>query len=153
MLTAEQIREKATAGPQLHVVRVASWGGEKVVLQELDGLQAHEFDKGCLDRSKDDRVAMDYGTTAEHLVRLSLVSCEFDENGLPIRGTQKRVFGDTRPDIQAIRGLGAALSELYMKSLKVSRMRKIDEEETEKNSEPVPSSDSGSTSQTDGAAA
>jgi hypothetical protein len=153
MLTAEAIRAKAKQGPKLHSVKVAAWDGETVVLQELDGLQMYEWDKACLERSKDERFAVEYGTTPEHMVRISLVTCDIGEDGIPVSGTQKRVFNDTRADIHQVRGLGSALHELYMKCLKINRLRVKDEEEAEKNSEPVLSSDSGLTSPTDGAAA
>lgn len=150
MLTAEAIRDKTTKGPKLHKVTVKSWGDETTVLQELDGLQSYEWDKASMERLKDERYALEYGTGAEHLVRLCLVTCDCDENGEPISGTQKRVFGDTRADTNAVRRLGAALNELYQKCLRVNRMRVKDEEEAEKNSGPVPSSDTGSTSPTGG---
>jgi hypothetical protein len=150
MLTAEAIRQKTTTGPKLHKVTVKAWGDEVTVLQEIDGLQSYEWDKASMERLKDDRYAMEYGTGAEHLVRLCLVTCDLDDSGEPVSGTQKRVFADSRADILAVRRLGAALTELYGKCLRINRMRVKDEEETEKNSGPVPSSDSGATSPTGG---
>jgi hypothetical protein len=151
-LTAEQIRARIKNGPVLHVVTLKSWDGEKVVLQELDGLQIANWDAENLERSKDNRL-LSKSTPTEHLVRLCLVSCEFDEQGEPIRGTQKRVFEDTTPDCREVRKLGAALQELNFHCARINMLRRIDEETVEKNSSPVPSSDSGASSPTSGDAA
>lgn len=148
-LTAEQIRNRVKDGPVLHVVKLKAWDGESVVLQELDGLQIANWDAENIDRSKDSRLLMK-STPTEHLVRLCLVSCDFDENGVPVRGTQKRVFEDTPADCREVRKLGAALQELNFHCARINMLRRIDEETVEKNSSPVPSSDSGATSLTDG---
>ncbi len=151
-LTAEQIRARIKGGPVLHKVKLKCWDGEEVVLQELDGLQIANWDSENAERSKDNRLLM-RSTATEHLVRLSLVTCEFDENGEPVRGTQKRVFQDTTEDCRDARKLGAALQELNFHCARLNMLRKIDEEQLEKNSSPVPSSDSGASSQTNGDAA
>ena len=150
-LTAEQIRNRVKGGPVLHVVKLKAWDGETVVLQELDGLQIANWDAENIERSKDNSRLMK-STPTEHLVRLCLVSCDFDEQDppQPIRGTQKRVFGDTAEDCRDARKLGAALQELNFHCGRINFLRKIDEETVEKNSSPVPSSDSGATSPTDG---
>jgi hypothetical protein len=152
MLTTEQIRAKAASGPPIHPYQVKAWGGEAVALQELDGLQIHEWDSANLERSKDERVLLSRGTGAEHMVRLCLVTCDLDAEGNPVRGTGKRVFNDTRGDVLELRRFGGALQELYLECLKINRPRRVDEENAEKNSEPAPSSDSGATLPTDGAA-
>jgi hypothetical protein len=151
-LTAEQIRNRIKDGPVLHKVKLKAWDGDEVVLQELDGLQIANWDAENLERSKDNRL-LSKSTPTEHLVRLCLVTCDFDEHGEPIRGTQKRVFEDTTLDCREVRKLGAALQELNFHCARINMLRRIDEEAVEKNSSPVPSSDSGSTSPTDGDAA
>jgi hypothetical protein len=152
VLSIEQIRAKTSKGPNIHLHAMRAWDGAKVAFLELNGLQIHEWDKANMDRSKDDRVIMDTGTGAEHLVKLCMATCEVDAAGVPVSGTGKRVYGDTRAETLEVRQLGGALQEAYMFCLKINRLRRLDDEEAEKNLPPVPSSDTGSTSPTDGAA-
>ena len=133
-LSKEEIRQKAAVGPKIHPLRVQAWDGEEVALQELDGLQIFEWDQAGAERSKNPNLCLDRGTGAEHMVRLSLVECEYDEEGQPIRGTGVRVFGDGQADILAVRKLGGALQEMFTKCLAINRMLRSAEEETEKNS-------------------
>ncbi len=146
VLSIEEIRAKTSKGPAIHLHAMRAWDGAKVAFLELNGLQIHEWDQANMKRSTNDSVVMDVGTGAEHLVKLCMATCEVDANGAPVPGTGKRVYGDTRADTLEARNLGGALQESYMFCLKINRLRRLDDEEAEKNLSPVPSSDSGATS-------
>ena len=152
VLSIEEIRAKTSKGPAIHLHAMKAWDGAKVAFMELNGLQIHEWDNANLERSTNDSVIMDTGTGAEHLVKLCMATCEVDAEGKPVPGTGKRVYGDTRADTLEVRHLGGALQESYMFCLKINRLRRVDDEDAEKNSSPVPSSDSGATLPTNGAA-
>lgn len=153
VLSAEEIKARTTKGPKIHLKQMKAWDGANVAFLELNGLQIQEWDTASQKRSDGDAVTiMDVGTTAEHLVKLSMATCELDEAGVPIPGTGKLVFGDTRADTLAVRNLGGALQESYWFCLKINQLRRIDEENLQKNSPAAPDSDSGPTSPTDGAA-
>jgi hypothetical protein len=153
-LSLQEIRSRAEAKQKVHPHTMRAWDGAEVLFQELDGLQIYEWDKANVDRGNGDmKVLMDTGTAAEHLVKLCMVAEKTDADGNVIPGEYVRVFGDSRTDTLAVRKLCAALQESYMFCLKINRMRRIDDEAAEKNSDPVPSSDSGATSPTAGDAA
>jgi len=150
-LSAAAIKEKAKDGPKIHLRKIRSWGNQTVAFMELNGLQIMEWDTACTKRAANDAVTiMDVGTNAEHLVKLCMAECELDDEGNPVPGTGKRVFNDGRADTDAVRNLGGALQESYSFCLEINRLRKIDDEDVEKNSSASPSSDSGATSPTDG---
>lgn len=154
VMTAAEIKARTESGTKIHPYRMRAWDGALVAFQELNGLQIHEWDAAGVKRAANDAVTlMDTGTGAEHLVKLSMVECEFDENQQPIPGTAKRIFGDSRAETMQVRQLGGALQEAYLFCLKINQLRRVDEEQVEKNSSPTPDSDSGVTSPTDGAAA
>lgn len=154
VLSAQMIRDRTKDGPKIHVHAMKAWDGQLVAFQELNGLQIQEWDAANVRRTAEDAVTiMDVGTTAEHMVKLCMAECELDEAGVPVPGTGKRVFGDTRGDTLAVRNLGGALQESYWFCLKINQLRRIDDETAQKNSSAAPDSDSGVTSPTDGAAA
>lgn len=147
MLTKEMIAAKVASGPHVHQVNVAAWNGETVCFQELDGLAVAEWDEGNRQRDKDSRYMVDRGTAAEHMIRLCLIEpVKFDSEGKVLPGqARKRMFGDKREDVLAVRNFGAALQEMYLKCLRIQRMTRVDEEEARKNSSTVPEEGSGST--------
>ena len=150
-LSAAAIKEKAKDGPKIHLRKIRAWDNQVVAFMELNGLQIMEWDEACTKRNGGDGVTiMDRGTNAEHMVKLCMAECELDDEGKPVPGTGKRVFDDSRADTDAVRNLGGALQESYSFCLEINRLRKIDDEEAQKNSSTAPDSGSGAISPTDG---
>jgi len=149
MLTRDSIRQKAAAGPRAHVVFIRSWN-DNVILRELDGLQMLEWDTAANERLKEPGRAIDLGSGAEHMVRMSLCEGQLDADGNPIPDSLKRMYGDTRADLQEVRNFGSALNHLYQHCLRINGLTRDDAEEVRKNSTTVLKSDTGSTSPTDG---
>lgn len=150
-LSAAEIKKKAEAGPKIHLRKIRAWDNQVVAFMELNGLQIMEWDAACTRRTANDGTTiMDQGTNAEHMVKLSMAECELDDEGNPVPGTGKRVFNDSKADTDAVRNLGGALQESYSFCLEINRLRKVDEEDVQKNSSASPSSDSGATLPTSG---
>lgn len=128
-----------------------AWDNQTVAFMELNGLQIQEWDDANIRRTANDATTiMDVGTTAEHMVKLCLAECDLDDEGVPVPGSGRRVFGDTRADTNAVRNLGGALQESYWFCLKINQLRKIDDENMQKNSSTAPDSGSGAISPTAG---
>jgi hypothetical protein len=121
-LTKDEIQEKASAGPVCHPYAVKAWGGRKVMLKELDGLQVLELDMANLDRHKNPGANTTSGTGAEHLVRLCLVDPT----------TKEPMYDSSMQSITTIRNFGGALQEMYSKCLVINGMLSREIEELEK---------------------
>jgi len=153
MLTADQIRAKGAKGRPVHRIPVLSWNSEEVCIQELDSMQIFEWDTANEARRKDQREVMDRGTTQEHMIALSLVTCEFDDDGHVIPETVARIFDTKKSDLAAIRNFGAAGQEIHQACLMLNRLTVKDSEDARKNLQKILGSAGGAILPTNGDAA
>ena len=146
MLSADELRNRGAMAPPIHLLSIEAWGGETIAIQELDGLQIFEWERTSGERYDKPELVLTKGTGAEHLAVLSVVTCDLDAEGKPIRGTGKQVFSSSKiEDIQTVRKWGSALYELFGDLLRINRLLSRNEKDAEKNSLTTPSSGTGST--------
>jgi len=136
LLNGEKLKAKAAAGIKYHIVPIEAWGGEKVCLRELDGIQLHEWDTRNAQRAKDERVVMDLGTSVEHLICLSLVDVSWQDGYDQSAETFLNDDGTLRPGVKAnpvfprgnkedcrtVRAWGAAATEIHTACLVINRL-------------------------------
>ncbi len=153
MLSAEELRKMGEKSPPIELITVDAWGGQQVAIQALGGLQMFEWDVTNFNCREDSRVLLDKGSPAERMLANSIVTCDVDADGNPVRGSGKLVFNaGKQSDLATIRNFGGALQQIYERCMEFNGLTKAREDKVRKNLPTAPGSDSGSSSQTDGAA-